>query len=45
MVDEGMTPGQIAKELNTNYSFVHQVVKKYKQQKEQEAQKTEEKVG
>ncbi len=35
MVDEGMTTGQIAKELNSNYSFVHSVVKKYKESKEQ----------
>ena len=30
MVDQGMTVGAIAKELNSNYSFVHSVVKKYK---------------
>lgn len=28
----GMTVGQIAKELNSNYSFVHSVVKKFKEQ-------------
>lgn len=33
MVDDGKTAGQIAKELNSNYSFVHSVVKKYKQLK------------
>ena len=35
MVDQGKTVGQIAKELNSNYSFVYSVVKKYKQQLEQ----------
>jgi transposase len=34
MVDEGKTVGQIAKELNRNYSFVFSVVKKYKQRLE-----------
>lgn len=34
MVDEGMTVGQISKKLNTNYSFVHSVVTKYKKSKE-----------
>lgn len=32
MFDEGKTPGQISKELNLNYVFVYQVVKKYKGQ-------------
>lgn len=30
--DEGLTVGQIAKQLNSNYSFVHSVVKKHKEQ-------------
>lgn len=34
MVDEGYKVGQIAKELNSNYSFVYSVVKKYKESKE-----------
>ena len=32
-VDEGKKVGEIAKELNLNYVFVHQVVKKYREQK------------
>lgn len=34
MYDEGMTVGQIAKQLNSNYSFVHSVVKRYRESKE-----------
>lgn len=33
MLDRGMTPGQIAKMLNTNYVFVHQVAKRYYMEK------------
>lgn len=32
---QGLTPGQIAKKLNTNYAFVHQVVRKFRQQLEE----------
>lgn len=35
LVDEGLTVGQIAKKLNTNYVFVHQVVKRYLKDKEE----------
>lgn len=30
LADQGMTVGAIAKQLNSNYSFVHSVVKKYR---------------
>lgn len=33
MLDRGMSPGQIAKMLNTNYVFVHQVAKRYYMEK------------
>ena len=32
--DEGLTISQIAKKMNTYYSFVHRVVKKYQKDKE-----------
>jgi hypothetical protein len=38
MAEEGKTAGQIAKELNSNYSFVHSVIKKYKQELLKKAQ-------
>lgn len=31
MADKGLTPGQIAKELNANYNFVHSTVKKHRE--------------
>lgn len=31
MSDKGLTPGQIAKELNVNYNFVHSTVKAHKE--------------
>lgn len=33
MVDEGYKVGEIAKQLNSNYSFVYSVMKKYKEKK------------
>jgi transposase len=35
MWDNGMTVGQISKELNTNYSYVWTVVEKYRKEQEQ----------
>lgn len=32
MVDRGMTVGEISKELNSNYSFVFSVVKRYREE-------------
>lgn len=34
LFDENLTVGQIAKQLNSNYSFVFSVVKKYKESKQ-----------
>jgi len=39
MYDDGMKVGQIAKQLNSNYSFVFSVVKKYRESKESKEQK------
>ncbi len=36
LFDQGNTVGSIAKQLNSNYSFVFSVVKKYKESKEQQ---------